>query len=242
MKGTTVWWAIGFVVLILAAIILFSSIRENPETTNPIILPKKCDKSKPYVKQDREANHIHGAKELIKSNTRFYEPRSGPLTKNESKQIIGMIEKRVTSKEKSTISVSYDDLTDEEKQIVNKIIYFATNRLRKLFDNDRIQPEILMLHGRFTGHIIKAHADNATWSNEKRKWVPNHLPHLQYSALLYLNDDYDGGVFYFVNSPKERYKFGFNDAMYFTSGYENVHAVEEIRGKRYNVALWCKVD
>lgn len=69
-----------------------------------------------------------------------------------------------------------------------------------------------------------------------------------YSAILYLNDDFDGGEFFFVNDRKERRVQGTvqprcGRIVAFSAGGENLHGVRAVRsGRRCAVALWFTQD
>lgn len=69
-----------------------------------------------------------------------------------------------------------------------------------------------------------------------------------YSAILYLNDDFDGGEFFFVEDAKRRrvqstVQPRCGRMMAFSAGGENLHGVRGVRsGKRCAVALWFTQD
>ncbi|XP_011151167.1 prolyl 3-hydroxylase 2 isoform X1 [Harpegnathos saltator] len=69
-----------------------------------------------------------------------------------------------------------------------------------------------------------------------------------YSAILYLNDDFDGGEFFFVDDRKERRVQGIvhprcGRMVAFSAGGENLHGVRAVRsGRRCAVALWFTQD
>ncbi|RLU20866.1 hypothetical protein DMN91_007480 [Ooceraea biroi] len=69
-----------------------------------------------------------------------------------------------------------------------------------------------------------------------------------YSAILYLNDDFDGGEFFFVESQRKRHVRSIvrprcGRMVAFSAGGENLHGVQGVRGgKRCAVALWFTQD
>nr|XP_012234724.1 PREDICTED: prolyl 3-hydroxylase 2-like isoform X1 [Linepithema humile] len=69
-----------------------------------------------------------------------------------------------------------------------------------------------------------------------------------YSAILYLNDDFDGGEFFFVEDPKRRrvqstVQPRCGRMVAFSAGGENLHGVQGVRsGRRCAVALWFTQD
>jgi 2-oxoglutarate-Fe(II)-dependent oxygenase superfamily protein len=84
------------------------------------------------------------------------------------------------------------------------------------------------------------HADNQR--EEHGRWVPNHTPHRDYTALIYLNNDFTGGELVFpdrdvVITPKPGLFVGF------PSNHKFVHAVPKVlSGKRYSLPVWFTMD
>ena len=94
------------------------------------------------------------------------------------------------------------------------------------------------------GDSMSLHADNC-WAEN----VPDHIkdtPHptgfRDYSAIFYLNDDYEGGEINFPNfdltiKPEK------GSAVFFPSGLEHSHSVSEVKGKkRITIAVWYSLD
>lgn len=69
-----------------------------------------------------------------------------------------------------------------------------------------------------------------------------------YSAILYLNDDFDGGEFFFAENWKSRRIQGIvrprcGRMVAFSAGGENLHGVRGVRNnRRCAVALWFTQD
>lgn len=81
------------------------------------------------------------------------------------------------------------------------------------------------------GHSMSFHIDQKKDDSEGRKDLMN------YSAVLYLNDDYEGGELVFKDG--ERHKSKSLDFIIFDSGPQNEHGVEMIQsGFRYTVPIW----
>lgn len=86
------------------------------------------------------------------------------------------------------------------------------------------------------GNCHPEHADNETFKNGQ--WIPNHTPYRNYSGLLYLNSDFEGGELIFneynlLIKPQIGLYISFPSSRYF------VHAVRPVTcGKRYSLALW----
>ena len=61
---------------------------------------------------------------------------------------------------------------------------------------------------------------------------------MDYSSLMYLNYEYEGGELFFVDSAgkEDVYRMPAFSAMLFESGKENLHGVKEVlKGKRYTI-------
>ena len=78
-------------------------------------------------------------------------------------------------------------------------------------------------------------------------WNPHidkaNIPTYDYSALLYLNNkgrDFEGGDFAFLDDDADRIvEPRAGRMLYFTSGPDNLHKVQEVRtGIRYVLAMW----
>jgi hypothetical protein len=80
------------------------------------------------------------------------------------------------------------------------------------------------------------------------KFVPNHTPWREYTALIYLNDEFEGGEIAFEDGPQNRqYKktipIHANLLVLAPNGSDFYHEVFPIRkGKRYSLHLWITSD
>lgn len=88
--------------------------------------------------------------------------------------------------------------------------------------------------GRYNGH-----ADSEYWDMQARRWIRS--MDRDYSLLLYVNDDYEGGTLYFPNFDiRIRPRTGMLVA--FPSDHRYLHAAEPLEtGIRYAVVCWCAV-
>ena len=107
------------------------------------------------------------------------------------------------------------------------------------FYNHKVYLEFTNLVYWGEGMELGLHADNFWIDNPKEE---HYTPHRDYSSVLYLNDDFDGGETYFRNSSYQiKPKTG--KLVFFSSGSEHVHGVKKItRGKRYTLATWFTRD
>lgn len=84
------------------------------------------------------------------------------------------------------------------------------------------------------------HADNQR--REHGRWLPNHTPQRDYTALVYLNDTFTGGELVFpdrdvVIIPKSGLFVAF------PSNHKFLHAVPNVfSGKRYSLPVWFTMD
>jgi len=132
----------------------------------------------------------------------------------------------------SRIVTSYDG---QVKEIVDYIHNKIISACSKFYNEPTIYLEFSNLVYWGAGMKLEPHADNF-WINEPQK--PHYSPHRDYSSVLYLNDDFEGGETYFPDynyciTPKT------GKLIIFKSGAEHIHGVKEITsGKRYTMATW----
>lgn len=90
------------------------------------------------------------------------------------------------------------------------------------------------------GGFYRRHADNSAWDSTSRQWVRS--LDRDFSLLIYLNDDFEGGAIYFNNfdlriQPKAGMMVGF------PSDYRYQHTAEEVTaGERYAIVSWSAAD
>ena len=128
------------------------------------------------------------------------------------------------------------DKVDDD--IIRKLIEVVHYKISILCANsynvDYVYPEFSNLVYWAPGMSLGLHADNM-WIDEPEK--PHYSSHRDFSAVLYLNDNYEGGKTFFNNGYEVQPKTG--RLIYFTSGREDAHGVTEvISGHRYTFALW----
>jgi hypothetical protein len=94
--------------------------------------------------------------------------------------------------------LDYYTLRDVDSESANWV-YRVTVRCKENIETHFSTPE-LFVESFFVASIISGdshipHADNER--REDRRWVPNHTPQRDYTALVYLNDDFTGGELVF---------------------------------------------
>ena len=98
---------------------------------------------------------------------------------------------------------------------------------------DVLFPDFTDLVQWHTGDEMGLHGDNAFYPSGD----PNYVPHRTYSAVVYLNDDYEGGQTYFADGPEIEVEVG--KMIAFPADIKYAHGVKKIlSGQRYTLALW----
>ncbi len=89
------------------------------------------------------------------------------------------------------------------------------------------------------GGKYNGHADSEFWDRSGRRWVRS--MDRDFSLLLYVNDDYEGGTLYFQNFDV-RIKPRRGQLIAFPSDHRYLHAAEPLQsGERYVVVGWGAV-
>jgi predicted 2-oxoglutarate/Fe(II)-dependent dioxygenase YbiX len=133
---------------------------------------------------------------------------------------------------------------NEIKVILNQIKYTILTYLKNLYNVENLYPESCHMVKWVEGQELGIHADNAYYPTGE----PNYTNWKTYSAVLFLNDNFKGGEFYFSENknifeedtcvkPNPGYFVGFG------AGVEYFHGVKPvIEGTRYTVAMWFADD
>ena len=137
----------------------------------------------------------------------------------------------------------YYTLRDVESESASWV-YGVSLRCKEKIEVDLRTPELFVesvfLACLWPGDSHIPHADNER--REHGRWLPNHTPQRDYTALVYLNDNFTGGELVFpdrdvVIIPKSGLFVGFH------SNHEFVHAVPNVlSGKRYSLPVWFTMD
>lgn len=132
------------------------------------------------------------------------------------------------------------DKTSDRKSY-GKIIKFVKRMqetMVEFFELDSpIYPDIVSLVKWNVGSFQPPHADNAEPDGS-----PNYTPWRQYSGLLYLNDEYEGGRTHFTNYPEIEIEPKPGALLLFTADLDHMHGVTEITsGERKTiVSFWSE--
>jgi hypothetical protein len=128
----------------------------------------------------------------------------------------------------------------EVKQYLRGLTKRLQDRVQEFFGVRGLVLEALFLAALREGGFNKAHADNQKYV--RGKWIPNHTPQRDYTAIVYLNSDFGGGNLRFPqHNVCIRPHRGLLVA--FPSSGDFVHSVARVnRGTRYSMPVWFTRD
>lgn len=129
----------------------------------------------------------------------------------------------------------------ESEIMARRIMHYSRLRTIRLIQALYNQPvmfsDTIQLVRWSPGLKMDGHADNC-----QPDGTPNNMAWRDYSAVTYLNDDYEGGEFRFVKSGVT-IKPRAGQLVLFTAGVEHMHEVLEVRGAmRYTMPSWYTKD
>jgi predicted 2-oxoglutarate/Fe(II)-dependent dioxygenase YbiX len=131
-------------------------------------------------------------------------------------------------KEFSHRTLHFKNVDNIAKQLLSYYqtkLKFFIEHFYNCYLNNWNEPEICRW---LTGESMSLHGDNA-----------NGVDNMNFSSIMYLNDDYTGGEIQF--SDKNKYRLSAGSVIFFDSDKHNFHEVLEIKaGKRYTIPLWFK--
>lgn len=159
-----------------------------------------------------------------------------------------------------------------ENPNIQKIISHISKKILKIMNqsyglpNKKYQVDHCALYARIPGNFCVYHADNGYFDcpfhgNDQTKlrrtcpgtcfgakFVQNHTSWREYTALLYLNEDFEGGEILFEDGPcsklyKKIIPIKANMLIIAPNGQNFYHEVFPIkRGKRYSIHFWYTSD
>lgn len=137
--------------------------------------------------------------------------------------------------------IQFHDIMDKEidaARIMQQLRLIASMYITNEFMVEApIYPDTAQIVRWKPGMSMHPHADNL-----KPDGSPNISPHRDFTAIAYLNDDYEGGHTYFPGldirvAPKA------GTVVMFGAGYDYVHGVTEVtKGTRYMYSGWFTYD
>ncbi len=125
------------------------------------------------------------------------------------------------------------------RKLIASIQYKVIVKCCKFFDEECVYPDHTDIVTWKSGMELKPHVDNMHIYNPDLK---HNTPHRDYSSIIYLNDNYEGGNTIFPNQNyKTTPKAG--KLIVFPSGSSHPHGVTEVTsGVRYTLAMWFTKD
>ena len=124
------------------------------------------------------------------------------IEKNDREKLIDFfknVDRQRQDNEFDNRTLNYDLINVIEiKNIMNKFRWQLTFKIMKYYNEEALYPQFLDLVEWETGNKMDWHADNMY-----RDGSPNETPFRDYSAVAYLNDNYEGGITQFKNDLSE---------------------------------------
>ena len=128
---------------------------------------------------------------------------------------------------------SLPDAEREAKRIMQDARQRAIEALKSFYIEPEIYSDTVQLVKWSPGQSMVPHADNANPDGS-----PHGTPWRDYASVIYLNDDYGGGEFYFPGTQVE-IKPTAGLLVAFTGGMRHFHGVREVCGAaRYTMPGW----
>lgn len=125
----------------------------------------------------------------------------------------------------------------EAKRIMQDARFRAIRELQAFYREPEIHSDTVQLVKWSPGHSMPPHADNCNPDGS-----PHALPWRDYSSVIFLNDDYAGGEFYFPGLGLE-IKPVAGTLVAFTGGMRHFHGVRKVIGAaRYTMPGWYTRD
>jgi 2OG-Fe(II) oxygenase superfamily len=136
--------------------------------------------------------------------------------------------------------VYYEQVKDIKiKSIMKNIHDRVASLLTEFYKLDVLYPEATHLVKWIEGSSLGSHADNAYDPSGE----PNYVHWRTHSAVIYLNEEFTGGEFYFKRELPKTIQPKTGLLVAFTAGMDHVHGVQIVKsGNRYTMPLWFCQD
>jgi hypothetical protein len=139
------------------------------------------------------------------------------------------------SRECPIIDISNDEESNSISRLVTDLIFIIKENMEEYFDT-KLQVSNCLYNAMHPGSHIAYHADSAHL--EEGEWVEEPESPTEFSALLYLNEDYEGGELSFEGVDL---KPEIGTLVYFKGDHTRPHEVKEVRsGVRKNIVLFYR--
>jgi len=177
---------------------------------------------------------------------KYYVYEENYLNKEDCQKLINYFDQNIKVKNETNVNRSFDNRViyyegvnnQEIKQLMKRIHDDMAKKIKDFYKEDSpILPEATHIVKWPTGTELGDHADNAYADG-----TPNYVPWRTYSCVVYLNEDFTGGEFYFKRFP---YKLTPSTGLVigFRGGIEFIHGVKKVTsGNRYALPMWFCQD
>ncbi len=196
--------------------------------------------------------------------------RENFISSDVAKELIQFFDKQKTTLNNYTDNqLTFSSPTDLH---IQKLIFEVSRKILKVMQkkydlgNKKYHVDHAALYARIEGNSCSYHADNVYFDcpvhgkDQSRlrttckgtcpgsKFIPNHTGWREYTALLYLNDNFEGGEILFEDGPFNRFykkiiPIKANMLVIAPNSQNFYHEVFRIRkGKRYSLHLWYTSD
>ena len=163
---------------------------------------------------------------------------SNPAAFINDNQVIGMFKDKTIPLK--NLHRTMPDPFGQVERVLNLSRFIAQKSILDYYE-EYSYPENTELVKWIPGDSMSIHSDNS-WTEgnglETQKGVDHPTKYRTYSAIFYINDDYEGGEIYFPNWDIEiKPKTG--SLVIFPSNEEYIHGVKEVKNlNRYSTAVW----
>jgi|TARA_R110002153_G_scaffold103288_3_gene240394 hypothetical protein len=163
---------------------------------------------------------------------------SNPAAFINDNQVIGMFKDKTIPLK--NLHRTMPDPFGQVERVLNLSRFIAQKSILDYYE-EYSYPENTELVKWIPGDSMSIHSDNS-WTEgnglETQKGKDHPTKYRTYSAIFYINDDYEGGEIYFPNWDIEiKPKTG--SLVIFPSNEEYIHGVKEVKNlNRYSIAVW----
>jgi hypothetical protein len=133
--------------------------------------------------------------------------------------------------------INYENISNDRiKKIVNMFRYETSKEIEKLF-SVKAYPDYTDIVYWASGSGMLVHSDNSDQDGN-----PNYCAWREFSGVLYLNDDYQGGNTFFPDHGPKFVVPEKGKLVLFPAGIDYNHGVTTVVGNRYTMPIWFTSD
>ncbi len=202
---------------------------------------KKPVAKKATAKKPAKLALVGGTKKLSLADCKVMELPNF-LSRSDCNEIVGFFQQNIAHYASenpepafSGRQINYGRIPDhlQVKRIINFCRWRVAEEIRRFFAIPHLYPDYTDIVYWGDGENMPVHADNSYQDGS-----PGRFPWRTHSAVIYLNDDYNGGETFFPNL-KVTSKAECGKCIAFGAGIEYSHGVKTIMGgNRYTLPIW----